>query len=405
MHFSGIEGIEELETLRQASEQYQSLQQLIDLRTFRINTEDKRSTDSMERSFSTLDFGDLTEEKLKQPRIFAKYSPPYGFSGGKIEVLVEWKGYDDAWAEEKRIIIRDRLEALARLLQRVGHVKNLQVLRCVGYVDDVPSSRVGFILSLPVRPKPMVWSHIDEEGEPVAKTTSQETLTPTQQMTLYSILGSDKELVPELGVRFSMAITLCRSLLQLHAAGWLHKGIRSENILLLDTDVNLGLSPNGKPFAVDKDLIYPWLVGFDYARPDSDSAMTETLATYSKLHDIYRHPDSIKSVGAANPVTTRYRRAFDVYSLGCVLLEIGLWIRLEEAWKDKYSSTPAVFRQRLIEIWSKDLARKCGKTYESVVRTCLQGIGHDQQSDFASTKHDLDVFYRDVVCPLQGCVV
>jgi hypothetical protein len=101
--------------------------------------------------------------------------------------------------------------------------------------------------------------------------------------------------------------------------------------------------------------------------------MTETLSTYSKLQDIYRHPDSIRVVGAANPVTTRYRQAFDVYSLGCVLLEIGLWIKLEEAWKDKYSQNPSIFRQRLVEVWSKDLARKCGKTYELVVRTCLQG--------------------------------
>jgi hypothetical protein len=403
LHFSGVEAIEDLEMLRQASEQYQSLQQLLDLRTFRINTENKRPSETMQRSFSTLQFGDLTEDKLKEPRILAKFAPPSGSSQMDTDVIVEWKGYDEAWVEEKRVIIRDRIESLARLLQRAGHVKNLQVLRCLGYVDDVPSSRFGFILALPSRPKAVEWSHIDEKSETVDDSTAnnQRSSAPPQHITLYSILGSEMQSVPELGVRFSMATALCRTLLQLHAAGWLHKGIRSENVLLLDTDV----STLSELATAEKDLIRPWLVGFDYSRPDTDAAMSETLSTYSKLQDIYRHPDSIKNVGAANPVTTRYRRAFDVYSLGCVLLEIGLWIRLEEAWKEKYGNNPSVFKERLVEIWSKDLSRKCGKTYESVVRTCLQGMCHDQQSDAASVKNDLDVFYRDVICPLQGCVV
>jgi hypothetical protein len=389
LHFSNVDSIDGLETLRLASERYQSLQQLLDLRTFRITGESNQSGETMQKNMDTLKTGTLTEKDLRKPRLPATFASESVFSVRNIDVLIEWKGYDESWSEEKRSVIRERIEALARLLQRVSHVKNLQVLQCIGYVDDVKHSRVGFILALPVHKK----------GTLVSANTSQQTpKNPDQSGTLYSMLGSKMQFVPELGQRFSMAIALCRTVLQLHAVGWLHKGIRSENVLFVD-----GGSETSTAGVAD--LTFPWLVGFDYSRPDTESAMTETLSTYSKLQDIYRHPDSIRVVGAANPVTTRYRRAFDVYSLGCVLLEIGLWIKLEEAWKDKYSQNPSIFRQRLVEVWSKDLARKCGKTYELVVRTCLQGIGTGPQNESVSGKIDLEIFHRDVVCRLQSCVV
>jgi hypothetical protein len=47
---------------------------------------------------------------------------------------------------------------------------------------------------------------------------------------------------------------------------------------------------------------------------------------------------------------------------------------LEEFWKDKYSPDPKLFQKRLIALWSRDLARTCGKTYESVVTLCLGDI-------------------------------
>jgi len=65
-----------------------------------------------------------------------------------------------------------------------------------------------------------------------------------------------------------------------------------------------------------------FLAGYEYARADSPLDITETPAARHES-DIYRHPSLI----SATPAT--YQKRFDLYSLGCVLLEIGLWRPLQ----------------------------------------------------------------------------
>lgn len=393
LQFANVTSLDELESLREASEQYQALQQTLDLKTFRMKTEDDNAltVPSLEKSMSSVTFPTPHTSSLHELRTPAKFQMKTAFSIDDVRVLIEWKAYNDSHDEDRKRVIRDRVKSLAALLNRAANAKNLNALQCLGYFDDIRSSRIGFILALP-----------SPSGNPnlvSAQGVVQLGANP-QIISLYSILGADKpsESVPDLGSRISLALTLARNLLQLHAAGWLHKGLRSENVLFFNSTP---LTPSAPP-----EITHPHLVGFDYSRPDTDFAITETLTTYSKTQDYYRHPSSIQAIGAANPVTSRYRRSFDVYSLGCILLEIGLWRRLEEFWKDKYSKEPTLFRERLIALWSKDLGRMCGKTYEGVVRLCLNGIsvpGNSEQS--SSDKQDLDAFYQAVVCKLQSCVV
>ncbi|KAK0609574.1 prion-inhibition and propagation-domain-containing protein [Bombardia bombarda] len=394
VHFSETCSAEELEQLlKSATGKYQALQQNLDLRSFQTrmekDTESIWAQPSLGIPTSIAPLGG-SEFPPNEARSWAKFWKDTAFGSIMTISMVEWKSYDEQADDSKKTMIRERVEKLANLLHHAAsNSTNLRILDCVKTFDNVEHSRVGFVLEVP---------------RSLTRSISMNPGTSPKCTTLHSLLGAKVAAlqVPDLGSRISLAALLARSLLQLHASGWLHKGMRSDNILFfhIEDDDEEGRTTSAQHSPPD--ISDPYIAGFDYSRPDSSIAMTETLATYHKYQDYYRHPNSIANIGEANPITTRYRRAFDVYSLGCVLLEIGLWRRLEEFWKPTY--TPASFRDRLIRVYTRDLARLCGKKYEAVTRLCLEKLANgdmDPETDRAS----LHEFYQDVVCQLQSCIV
>jgi hypothetical protein len=116
-----------------------------------------------------------------------------------------------------------------------------------------------------------------------------------------------------LGRRFIVAQTLARAVMYLHFADWLHKAIRSDNILFFVAEDMAGL-----------DSALPYLVGFEYSRPDALGEQTENIVE-NEDHKFYRHPkahvvpvaDLQQPLGGAG----RYSKAYDIYSLGVILVQ------------------------------------------------------------------------------------
>lgn len=127
---------------------------------------------------------------------------------------------------------------------------------------------------------------------------------------------------PSLSERLSIAQALAETLLQLHTTGWLHKGIRPENVLFLDADGHGWESRSAKG---------PYLAGYEYSRPSN--AETETVPSQPEL-ELYRHPS------AQGPARSNFNKAFDLFALGCVLLEIALWTDLQEIFKSISAQDP-----------------------------------------------------------------
>lgn len=114
--------------------------------------------------------------------------------------------------------------------------------------------------------------------------------------------------LPPLQSRISRAKELVTSLHFLHAVNWLHKGLRDQSILVL--------TQNGSP-----DYSQPFISGFEYSRPDeTDITTTAAPDTWA----VYAHPDYQRFDKKT------YRKTFDIYSLGIILLEIALWKSAEE---------------------------------------------------------------------------
>ncbi|EZF72145.1 hypothetical protein H105_05720 [Trichophyton soudanense CBS 452.61] len=78
---------------------------------------------------------------------------------------------------------------------------------------------------------------------------------------------------------------------------------------------------------------------------------------------MYRHPDDRRTY------SDKSAWAYDLYSLGLVLLEIGLWTPIGRLWKLKYNNS--MFKSRIENVYVKKLAAKCGGAYMQVVQLCL----------------------------------
>jgi hypothetical protein len=166
--------------------------------------------------------------------------------------------------------------------------------------------------------------------------------------------------------RFHMAETVAKAVWYLNTCGWIHKSIRSDNIVFF------------KDEAEHVDFASPHLVGFEYARLESD--MTE-YAGYDEdlVKNLYRHPDR------QGPPTVRFQKSHDLYALGLVLLEIGLWRTLNSLLEDfqkldgdtkrkRAVANPKAIMKYFQTVAVGELPHTMGWEYAKAVSSCLSAV-------------------------------
>jgi serine/threonine protein kinase len=121
---------------------------------------------------------------------------------------------------------------------------------------------------------------------------------------------------PSLTDRIQLALYITQSLRGLHRAGWLHKDLRSENIIFFPAKEDKAIQ------AKKTNILEPILAGFSFARFASPSEISEQPSTDPK-QDIYRHPS------AMGEPSVSFNATMDVYSLGTILIEIAEWRALK----------------------------------------------------------------------------
>ncbi|KAF3100735.1 hypothetical protein TWF102_005114 [Orbilia oligospora] len=242
--------------------------------------------------------------------------------------------------------------------------------------------------------------------------------------------------------RYFIAWALASTLYNIHASGWVHKDIWSRAILVFRA-ANAPLSSQ---------RIIPYLLGWSVSRPqteeyrdvskreipnhknkddpednpdadseirnasdsdpDSDEESESSRARVFDLeHELYRHPERYYGK------TATYENKHDLYSLGVVLLEIGLWstisiemsIAIDTARKCS-SAPPTYIMERLqaqIRLKSEDqrLANQMGPGYAEIVRRCLTGsfdcLKGNSKSDDGGDAELTREFHELVVEPLR----
>ncbi|KAJ7633984.1 prion-inhibition and propagation-domain-containing protein [Mycena rosella] len=293
-------------------------------------------------------------------------------------VLIERKYYDTDISAEDKAKLQFRLYNLINLV----NAPSSEFLSCIGYWSAPQDHCWCLVYRFPLH------------GSTPSPGRDLSTPLSSQPLSLLLFVSSDA-FRPPLEARLTLACRLASIFSRFYGSKWLHKGVRSENIVF-------PLAGSGGVY----DISRPIVAGFEYSRQYTEQA-TIDHTPYNRGHAIYRHPRY--QGDAANG----YRMAYDIYSFGLVLAEIAWWIPLESFLRavtrkgapvaepnkrfgpDEAKDLKGMVAARV----RKELAFRVGSDYKAVVEWCLTR-GDEEQ---AATDADLAIeFYTKVAVPLQS---
>jgi len=267
---------------------------------------------------------------------------------GDIPVLIEYKAYEDPLLRSK---IYSRMEGIAALSHAIQEPDKLRVLHCREYYHDEDRSAFGLVYDFP--------QIISPTGQPVTCTA-----TCLQQI----LKDQRRDQQPCLGDKLKLAYKLASAISSFQKIGWFHKGISSSAVAFFyEADV---------PFVSSS--MDPYLIGFRHSRPNEVLAFTEGPPLTDFDERAYHHPQYLRN-------NIPYSFVHECYSLGIVLLEIGLWKPLMKMGKFDEMPNDQV-RTRLLDSIVPRLAQSMGIVYMDVVLALLgpkdsekeDGVNKDQ---------------------------
>lgn len=235
-------------------------------------------------------------------------------TGQSKPVLLEDKSYAGRPPEYERFV-EARVNELAMILLKSPKPARLRALDCAGYVHNRKGQSFSLVFHYPkdaaTDADPLSLSQLLPRGP-----------TGWSQRYKQQIGRAPRSIKPALQTRFHMAKSIANSLSLLQACGMLHKGLSPFNIIFFKST-----TPGANSVDVDRDLTSPYIAGFSWARLHgaefiSDEYPANDFTSTSGL--LHVHP------AYSFTAEQRYLKLFDIYSLGLVLLQIGMWQSLRD---------------------------------------------------------------------------
>ncbi|KAF2808304.1 kinase-like protein [Mytilinidion resinicola] len=305
----------ELQKPTARDDQYSSISALAAIKSLLLQFE--RDLPS-EGTWALLAEGDVGIEEHFGPNRIGTYQ-------GSEKVFIEVLHYDKRWegmgVEERAT----RMQLVAEGFHQSQELPELRVPKCIGFIPM--KNAFGFLYPFP-------------------------TATDVPN-TLLALLYAKPKLVPALETRIQLANKLVSCIAGLHSIGWLHRNLNSDNIVFFTKQ---GCS-------TEEAIENPYVIGLTRARPDSDGWHSEG-PNDARIVD-YSHPEYAK--------TRRFQVAYDYYSLGIILLEIGLWRSVGSITSKWPTAAPEAIKFTLMEKYVKDLRSQMGSAYYGAVLACMDG--------------------------------
>ena len=256
-------------------------------------------------------------------------------------LLVEYRYYDKENMTKHQFQLNEqRMRDLVNVLQ-MPTTGSFGTLPCIDWTSESEQARHCLLFELP-------------EGY------------KGPQLSLREAILSSKRGKPTLGQRFAIAKIIAQALLKWHTSGWVHQSIASHNIVFLC-----------KEGSASVDFTKPFLCGFEYTRVVGFQSNERHPGHRKSEYDLYRHPDR-----QGDSMQT-HKKEHDIYSLGLLLLEIGLWDTLKAA----FHVSPAKLRTEILSQFSKRDQRgglvrfEMGAAYEQALQKCISGSLRVDQDD------------------------
>jgi hypothetical protein len=286
-------------------------------------------------------------------------------------------------------------------------------LNCIGYVFDISREAFAFVWQYP--------KGADSKKAPVS---------------LNSLLKLDdqerahrNQVRPSLSQKIKLAQHLASALLTFHGVDWLHKNFNSHSVYIFFREP--------KAQAGHLELMYdePFIGGFDVARPDdpgqvslawgdsnqrlydapkvrlAEKTLEQSQRLASEVQSSVKYSITTQTKDDATPQDAeqapatqdanrppRFKRSFDVYSLGMLLFEIGTWDSIDRYSIDRENRplAPFDFTNRIRRYCRLRLPSFMGNRYMDVTLKCLDG-------DYSQDQGNVDGFYLSVVQELAMC--
>ncbi|EKD17655.1 hypothetical protein MBM_04024 [Drepanopeziza brunnea f. sp. 'multigermtubi' MB_m1] len=349
--------------------------------------------------------------------------------------------FDYPVRKENRVVLIEWVDSLGPDQERDTRIKTLMLAtpkperlmlpKCYGMVEDPIARRFGLVLAPPPHirsnlPQIMPAGAISQKRMPVSLMELLEKRHPAQQEML------------ELGVRFKLAKKLVEAVGLMFSVGWVHnlkelvenlevadarRNIRSNTILFFPAPNIPSRGPPGPASGIPQPLGFsqPLFVGV------GDTILPELITEpYYPIEDVpiyiddhgqrllripsHNHhtqpshrPDQIELDYYQHPEkrwkpAVRYNRAHDVYSLGCVLLELGLWETLASVVEVEDEDFERV--KRGFQSLTMRLDGLTGSIYANVVRKCLAINNRDRTE---AEGRELSKFMAEIAASLDKC--
>ncbi|KAF2232015.1 hypothetical protein EV356DRAFT_518054 [Viridothelium virens] len=253
---------------------------------------------------------------------------------GTSAVVAEYKPYSPSRDQSDMEALTARVSQLSALL-KANKKTAFRSLRCCGWEDEPANNRFILYFEIPVR---------FQDPEPEYRSLSDLLKNPRN-------LGR-----PSLDARLKVAHILAKAVQSWHNIGWVHEGISSSHILFF-------VSHQIRAVVYDE----PFLQGFDLARPNVAPSIGRYVDDIT--FNVYRHP------ARQGPSREGHRKVHDFYSLGVVLLELGLWQDANAIVMPKRGERLEVSTmQEKLQAAARDrLPHYAGVSYEKAVTACLSG--------------------------------
>jgi hypothetical protein len=235
------------------------------------------------------------------------------------------------------------VERLSWLLSQPDRPDEFRLPTCLGYIEDRAEARFGVVLD-----------SLSEESQSLLSRFDQ----------------------PNLSIdRSVIAQQLAESLLYLHGVNWLHKGLRSAGIVF-DETASAGSERPGRLL----------ISGFGFSRPSNDS-FTSGGPPHDSKWSLYCHPvylDTDRKSG--------YRKSYDIYSLGIILIEIAFWKPIDQILQPLHSGRDSALgnersdtRTRILDSNTvlEQVRLNTNDRYAKATRACIEGLPAFGSSDDA----------------------
>jgi serine/threonine protein kinase len=278
------------------------------------------------------------------------------------DVLIEWRPVNSPSQTVSQELLR-RVDNLAGLFNAKSKSSEIRVLECIGFYLDKHRGAFGVLYRFPSGKAALV--------------------DPTSLFQLITSAPNPITGKPFLGHRLDIARTIASCILYCHSIGWLHERLNSHNVVFFP--------PRG--MSVTQSRSTPYVIGFSHSRQDKENAFSRgPPSDPSLIH--YLHPDYFTE--------KRFRKLFDYYSVGLVLLEVGLWRTIASIQENYPFHDSEGLRREIIERYLPGLLYSMGEIYYGVVKACLTG----ELGNAKTPEEDVgNAFQVLVVEKLHKCIV